>query len=56
MVTDKYGFQLKQGMDLVLDPQHIDYGTKEINYSAGMDFAYGFNDVRGHIFSTGLNS
>jgi len=56
MVTDKFGFQLKQGMDLVLDAQHIDYGTKEINYSAGMDFAYGFNDVRGHVFSTGLNA
>lgn len=56
MVTEKFGFQLKQGMDLVLDPQHIDYGTKEINYSAGMDFAYGFNDLRGHLFSTGLNA
>lgn len=52
----KFGFQLKQGMDLTLDPQHIDYDTKEIKYSAGMDFAYGFNDVRNWVFSTGANS
>lgn len=52
----KFGFQLKQGMELNLDPQFIDYDTKEIKYSAGMDFAYGFNDVRNHVFSTGLNT
>lgn len=52
----KFGFQLKQGMDLVLDPQFVDYDSKEIKYSAGMDFAYGFNDVRPWIFSTGANA
>jgi len=52
----KFGFQLKKGMDLVLDPQFVDYDTKEIKYSAGMDFAYGFNDVRNWVFSTGANA
>lgn len=56
MIGPKFGFQLKQGMDLTLDPQFIDYDTKEIKYSAGMDFAFGFNDVRNWVFSTGLNS
>lgn len=56
MIGPKFGFQLKQGMDLQLDPQFIDYDTKEIKYSSGMDFAFGFNDLRGHVFSTGANS
>lgn len=56
MVNAKFGFQLKQGMELQLDPQHVDYYTKEIDYSSGMDFAYGFNDLRNTVFSTGLNS
>lgn len=52
----KFGLQLKEGMPLTIDPQFIDYDTKEFKYSAGMDFAYGFNDVRNHLWSTGLNS
>ena len=56
MVASKYGFQLKEGMPLTLDPQFIDYDTKEMKYSAGMDFAYGYNDLRGWLFSTGLNT
>lgn len=56
MISPRFGFQLKQGMDLQLDPQHIDYDTKEIKYSAGMDFAYGFNDLRNWTFSDGTNS
>jgi hypothetical protein len=52
----KFGFQVKEGMPLNLDPQFIDYDTKEIKYSAGEDFAYGFNDLRNFVFSTGLNS
>lgn len=51
----KFGIQLKEGMPLTLDPQFIDYDTKEIKYSAGNDFAYGFNDLRNWLFSTGLN-
>lgn len=52
----KFGFQIKEGMPLTLDPQFIDYDTKEIKYSAGNDFAYGFNDLRNWQFSTGLNA
>lgn len=51
-----FGFQLKEGMQLTLDPQFIDYDTKEIKYSAGYDFAFGFNDVRNWVFSTGANA
>lgn len=56
MIGPKFGFQLKQGMDLQIDPQFIDYDTKEIKYSSGMDFAYGFNDLRNFLFSTGANA
>lgn len=52
----KLGFQLKEGMPLTLDPQFIDYDTKEIKYSAGYDFAFGFNDIRNWVFSTGANA
>jgi hypothetical protein len=52
----QYGLQLKEGMALQLDPQYIDYDTKEIKYTGEMDFAYGFNDPRNWIWSTGLNS
>ena len=55
-IGPKFGLQVKEGMPLTLDPQYIDYDTKEIKYSAGMDFAYGFNDVRNWVWSTGLNS
>lgn len=56
MVNEKFGLQLKEGMPLNLDPQFIDYDTKEIKYSAGTDFAYGFNDTRPFMWSDGLNS
>lgn len=52
----KFGLQYKEGMPLTLDPQYIDYDNKEMKYSAGMDFAYGFNDVRNHVRSTGANA
>jgi hypothetical protein len=55
-IGPKFGFQLKQGMELQLDPQFIDYDTKEMKYSSGMDFAFGFNDVRNWVFSTGANA
>lgn len=55
-VGPKWGFQYKEGMPLTLDPQFIDYDNKEIKYSAGFDFAYGFNDLRNWVFSTGLNA
>lgn len=51
----KMGLQLKEGMPLSLDPQFVDYDTKEIKYSAGMDFAFGFNDVRNWVWSDGDN-
>ena len=51
----KYGLQCKEGMPLTIDPQFIDYDTKEIKHSAGMDFAFGFNDVRNFVFSDGDN-
>lgn len=56
MIGDKYGFQVKEGMPLALDPQFIDYDTKEIKNSAGMDFAFGFNDLRSWVFSSGANA
>ena len=52
----KFGLQLKEGMPMTIDPQFIDYDTKEFKYSVGMDFAYGFNDVRNTLWSTGLNA
>lgn len=52
----KFGFQLKEGMPLTLDPQFIDYDNKEMKYSAGYDFAYGFNDSRNWVRSTGANA
>ena len=55
-VGPKFGLQLKEGMPLALDPQFIDYDTKEIKYSAGSDFAYGFNDSRNWLRSTGANA
>ena len=56
MLSPKYGLQVKEGMPLTLDPQYIDYDTKEIKYSGGMDFAYGFNDARNMVLSDGTNS
>lgn len=55
-VGPKFGLQLKEGMPLTLDPQFIDYDNKEMKYSAGADFAYGFNDSRNWVPSTGLNA
>ncbi len=55
-VGPKFGLQMKSGMPLTLDPQFIDYDNKEMKYSAGADFAYGFNDVRNWVMSTGLNA
>jgi hypothetical protein len=55
MVGPRFGLQLKEGMPLSLDPQFVDYDTKEIKYSAGMDFDYGFNDVRNWVWSDGDN-
>lgn len=52
----KFGLQLKEGMPLTLDPQFIDYDTKEIKYSAGYDFTFGFNDVRNWVWSDGDNT
>lgn len=54
-VGPRFGLQLKEGMQLTLDPQFIDYDNKEIKYSAGMDFDYGFNDVRNWMWSDGDN-
>lgn len=56
LVGEKFGFQVKEGMALTLDEQHIDYTTKEIQYTAGTDFAFGFNDLRNWVFSTGTNT
>lgn len=55
-VGPRFGLQVKEGMPLTLDPQFVDYDTKEIKYSAGYDFAYGFNDVRNFVISSGANA
>ena len=55
-IGPQFGLQYKEGMPLNLDPQFIDYDTKEIKYSAGTDFAYGFNDARSLARSTGANA
>lgn len=55
-VGPKFGLQFKEGMPLTLDPQFIDYDNKEMKYSAGSDFAYGFNDARNFLWSTGANA
>lgn len=54
-IGPRFGLQYKEGMPLTLDPQFIDYDNKEIKYSAGMDFAFGFNDVRNWVWSDGDN-
>lgn len=55
-IGPKFGLQYKEGMPLTLDPQFIDYDNKEMKYSIGSDFAYGFNDARNWVWSTGLNA
>lgn len=55
-IGPKFGLQHKEGMPLTLDPQFIDYDNKEMKYSAGSDFAYGFNDSRIVMWSTGANA
>jgi len=52
----KMGYQVKQGMPLALDPQFIDYDTKEIKYSTQEDYEFGFNDVRNMVLSDGTNA
>jgi hypothetical protein len=54
-IGPRFGMQMKEGMSLQLDPQFVDYDTKEMKYSAGMDFAYGFNDMRNWVISDGDN-
>lgn len=55
-IGPRFGLQLKEGMPVTLDPQFIDYDTKEIKYSVGSDFTYGFNDVRSWVHSLGTNA
>jgi len=52
----KMGYQVKEGMSLTLDPQYIDYDTKEFKYSYGEDYEFGFNDVRNTVYSDGTNA
>ncbi len=54
-IGPRFGLQMKEGMSLQIDPQFVDYDTKEMKYSAGMDFAYGFNDMRNWVISDGDN-
>ena len=54
-ISPKFGLQFKEGMALQLDPQFVDYDTKEIKYSAQEDFSFGFNDARNFLWSTGAN-
>jgi len=55
MIGPRYGLQLKEGMQLTLDPQFVDYDNKEMKYSAQVDFAYGYNDIRNWVISDGTN-
>jgi len=56
MIGPKFGLQLKEGMPLSLQPQNVEYLTKEIQYTTDSDFEYGFNDARNIVLSSGANA
>ncbi len=55
-INDEYGLQYRESEGIHLDEQNIVYKTKEIQYSAGLIFAYGHNDPRGSFHSSGANA
>ena len=55
-LDDPYGLQYFESQGINLDEQNIVYKTKEIQYSATISFALGFNDPRGAVHSQGDNS
>jgi hypothetical protein len=56
MISDEYGLQYFESQPIQLDEQNIVYKTNEIQYKATLAFAYGHNDPRGTLHSTGANS
>lgn len=54
-LSEEYGPQYFESEDITLDEQNIVYKTKEIQYSVHALFAYGHNDPRCTIHSTGAN-
>ena len=52
-IGDEYGLQYFESQAIMLDEQNIVYKTKEIQYTANLAFAYGHNDFRGTLHSTG---
>lgn len=53
--SGEYGPQYFESQPITLDDQHIVYRTKEIQYSSLIAFAYGHNDPRATVHSTGAN-
>lgn len=56
LLSDEYGAQYFESQPIMLDEQNIVYKTKEIQNTATMAFAYGHNDPRCSIHSTGANA
>lgn len=55
-INDEKGLQYFESKTAALDEQNIIYDTKEIQYTACGAFAYGHNDPRGSLHSTGANA
>lgn len=55
MISDEYGLQYFESQPIQLGEQNIVYKTDEIQHKASVAFAYGHNDVRGTIHSSGAN-
>lgn len=54
--NDEYGLQYFESMPITLSDQNVVFKTNEIQYKAHMIFAYGHNDPRGTLHSTGANA
>jgi len=52
----KYGFQYLESQPISLDPVHVVYRTKEIQWTVQHLYAWGHNDSRPWIISEGDNS
>ena len=56
LIGDEYGLQYYESEPITLAEQNIIYRTDEIQYKSTICFAYGHNDPRGSIHSSGANA
>jgi hypothetical protein len=56
MIGDEYGLQYFESQPVSLEGPNVVFKTNEIQYKAGMMFAYGHNDARGVFCSQGDNT